>query len=100
MAVAGIAPTSPLARLYLDSFVTNNGLPTYFGPMTDQGETMNNTAVAAPPPTPIKASRAACSSIRWSILLAIVVGVGLGIFAKDVAKMLARSVICTSSSSR
>ncbi len=50
---------------------------------------MNNTAVGGAAAVPIKASRAAMLKHPLVILLAIVVGVGLGILAKDVAKTLA-----------
>jgi len=50
---------------------------------------MNNTAAGGSAATPIKASRAAMLKHPLVILLSIVAGVGLGILAKDVAKMLA-----------
>jgi proton glutamate symport protein len=50
---------------------------------------MNNTAAGGSAAIPIKASRAAMLKHPLVILLSIVVGVGLGIFAKDVAKTLA-----------
>ncbi len=50
---------------------------------------MNSTAAGGSAATPIKASRAAMLKHPLVILLSIVAGVGLGILAKDVAKMLA-----------
>src|ERR1051326_6232823 len=50
---------------------------------------MTNTSAGGSAATPIKASRAAVLKHPLVILLSIVVGVVLGILAKDVAKMLA-----------
>jgi proton glutamate symport protein len=50
---------------------------------------MNNTSASGSVATPIKAPRAAMLKHPLVVLLSIIVGVALGILAKDVAKMLA-----------
>src|SRR5919201_30153 len=50
---------------------------------------MKGTSVSGSTATPVKASRAAVLKHPLVILLSIVVGIVLGILAKDVAKMLA-----------